>query len=396
MKTKFLKDQGNIIIKLTDDKIINITGMIGSGKSTLSDYFDREKYLVFNLDCLSNLDLEHESNEMKEVKEKIHSKYENLDYENHFKEYYNIIYNHICDSNKEAIIEGGHIFNYLKVEDLKGTLIICLPSICKCWYRSINRHFKKYKLKLKNKEITVRKYISSNICIIFRRTKQIKYYKKMNTFLKNLEFYFPKINIGIDFDGTITNYRKFEEYYFFKQFGLRVKNPLASSFEERFEISKESTSLYKKDYFENYFDNVKLRLGVKNTIKKLKKHNNINIFIITNRSELRREYIEGYLKKKKIVYDKLFCLDRPNSISKLDKIKELKIYTMIEDNPYQIESISSEMDVICIDDIYNVSIKGKKVWHANKWRKIPKILSEIFKEKQALEFKRKKINIDCH
>jgi len=380
MKTKLFKNQNNIVLKLTDDKIINITGMIGSGKSTLSDRFDRQKYLVFNLDCLSNLDLEHESKEMKEVKKKIQSTFEKLNYEKNFKDYYNIIYNYICENNKEAIIEGGHIFNYLNIKEIKGTLIICLPSIYNCWRRSIKRHLKKYGTKLKNMEITTTEYILSNLENTLRRTKQLKYYKKMNLFLKSIESIIPKINIGIDFDGTITDYYKFERKYFLKKFGLQMKNPLATTFEERFEIPKEDIHLYKNNYFDIYFNNVKLKRGAKSTINKLKKHN-MNIFIITNRSELRRVYIEKYLKNNKIKYDKLYCLDRPNCVSKLDEIKKLNIDTMIEDNPYQITSISSELNVICIDDIYNATINKKNVWHAKKWSKVPKILNEILKTK---------------
>ena len=47
MKVKFFINQEDINIKLTDDNIINITGLIGSGKSTLSDkYRNNNKYLI--------------------------------------------------------------------------------------------------------------------------------------------------------------------------------------------------------------------------------------------------------------------------------------------------------------------------------------------------------------
>lgn len=376
MKTNFFKDQEKIIIKLTDDKIINITGMIGSGKSTLSDTYNRDNYFVFNLDCLADLDKEHETVEMKNVKEKIRKKYKSLNFEENFKDYYDII----CEysNTKEIVIEGGHIFNYLKITDLKGTLIICLPSIFNCWKRSITRHFKKYKVKLKNKEISLKDYVLSNIKIIIRRTRQLKYYKKMNEFLDDLESLIYKINIGIDFDGTITDYHKFEKKYFLKKFGLRLKNPLESSFEKRFDIPRDMVSYYKKNYFDIYFNNVQLRRNAKYTINKLNKQN-VNIYIITNRSDLRRPYIENYLKKHGITYNHLYCLDRPNSVSKLDRLKEFNINIMIEDNPYQIESISKEIEVICIDDIYNKNIDNKNIKRVKNWKKVLKIISN-FKE----------------
>lgn len=187
MKTRIFKNQNKIVVKLTDDRIINITGMIGSGKSTLSDTYNRTDYFVFNLDCLVDLDIEHESIEMKMVKEEIKKQYQIINFEDYFKDYYDIICDYISNNNKEAVIEGVHIFRYLKVKDLKGTLIICLPSVFTCWKRSIKRHFIKYRIKLKNKEISLKDYICSNINTIIRRTKQIKLYKKMNEFLKDLE-----------------------------------------------------------------------------------------------------------------------------------------------------------------------------------------------------------------
>ena len=52
-KVSLFIDKTDIEILCTNDNISNITGMIGSGKTTLANqYRNNNKYIVISLDCL--------------------------------------------------------------------------------------------------------------------------------------------------------------------------------------------------------------------------------------------------------------------------------------------------------------------------------------------------------
>lgn len=182
-----------------------------------------------------------------------------------------------------------------------------------------------------------------------------------------------KINIGIDFDGTITDYYGFQSQWILENYDLKIINPSATLFEDRFGISEKKLGYSQNDYFDIYFKEVKPKNGVKETIDYLIS-NGFNIYIITNRSELRRQYIKNYLNNHKIKYNELYCLNRSNQISKLDKLLKLNINIMIEDHPHQIKSISKSIKTICIDDKYNQNIVGKNILHVKRWPEIVKII----------------------
>lgn len=52
-KITIIQDKKDIEIQCTEEKIINITGMIGSGKTTKANlYRNDERYIVISFDCL--------------------------------------------------------------------------------------------------------------------------------------------------------------------------------------------------------------------------------------------------------------------------------------------------------------------------------------------------------
>lgn len=189
--------------------------------------------------------------------------------------------------------------------------------------------------------------------------------------------------IGIDFDGTIADFYGFQEKYVLEHYGLKIKNPKATSFLDRFGVEGKDIGYSEEDHFDLYFENVETKPNSKETINLLSKMG-FSIYIITNRSELRKKHLEDYLKNHDIKYDKIFCLDRRNRISKLDKLIELKVQLMIEDHPYQVESISKGLKVICIDDDYNRGLEGKNIFRIKNWNEALEIVQKELLQKNHL------------
>ncbi len=189
-KISFFIDKKDIVKKCTNDNIINITGMIGSGKTTLSNkYKNNNNYIVISLDCLyRGQDKENINEETIKINQILKEKYPTQDNEKYFKNYYQEIINYIYNYDKPIIfiLEGQQIYRFLKLNDIKGQLIVKRTCIIKCWKRSIIRHIKKKKIDLNKNLITKKQYYYNIYYWIKRRTKQLRYYKQLNKFLSNL------------------------------------------------------------------------------------------------------------------------------------------------------------------------------------------------------------------
>lgn len=186
-KVRFFIDKEDIKILCTNDNIINITGMIGSGKTTTADkYRNNNNYIVISLDCLyRGQDKENMNEETMKINKILKEKFPNQDNQKYFKEYYNEILEYIKRFDKSIIfvLEGQQIYRYLKLEDIKGKLVIKRTCIIKCWKRSITRHIKRKRIELDNNKITRKQYYHNIGYWIKRRTRQLKYYKNLNNFL---------------------------------------------------------------------------------------------------------------------------------------------------------------------------------------------------------------------
>lgn len=65
----------------------------------------------------------------------LQEKFPNKNAEQYFKEYYYEILNWISKTNRQItwVLEGQHIYRFLKLQDIKGKLIVKRTSLINCW-----------------------------------------------------------------------------------------------------------------------------------------------------------------------------------------------------------------------------------------------------------------------
>ncbi len=189
-RVKWFRSQNDIEILCTNDDIIHITGMIGSGKTTLANQYRNDgRFVVISLDCLyRGQDKENMNEDTARINEILAQKFPEQNNQRYFKEYYCEILHYIENFSRKVtfVLEGQQIYRYLDLKDIKGKLIIKRTSILKCWYRSILRHIRRKKKDFQNRKITKREYYQNIWYWIKKRTKQVSYYKRLNSFLEEV------------------------------------------------------------------------------------------------------------------------------------------------------------------------------------------------------------------
>lgn len=193
-KLYLFKDRKDYVKKLTDDKVINVIGTKGSGKtmSTLK-YLKDSDYIVVNCDRLLDMPIDdkNEDKYLFEIKEKLIKKYGKIKEGKDFINCYIDILNYIKSKNKKTLIEGNLINDINPITLLKGTIIIKRTGIIKCFIRTIKRDYpNKYFLNLeieKHGKILGRFYRLKNI--IKRRKNIFKTYHEIEKIIKELEEY---------------------------------------------------------------------------------------------------------------------------------------------------------------------------------------------------------------
>ncbi len=184
-KLKLLKDQDDLEIELTKDKVINIIGTKGSGKTTLSSkYVDDDNYIVINCDRLFDLPTtEKEDKELTIIRDLLKEQFGVLKDED-FINYYDIIIKYINGKNKTAVIDGN-VIQDLPIDVLKGKLIVKRTAKLKSFKRAVIRDFNnEYFMKLE-KEKHKHTYKLTRLCkITKRRLKIFKQAKEIDEIVK--------------------------------------------------------------------------------------------------------------------------------------------------------------------------------------------------------------------
>ena len=191
------------------------------------------------------------------------------------------------------------------------------------------------------------------------------------------------MNIGIDIDGVLT-----DEHAWHIKFGSEYfkKEPInVSGFSTRdiFGVTKEEEQKFWENSVWNYAKEEKPREDVSEIITKLHKEG-YSIVIITAREYAYSDneignnmkyIVKQWLKKNNIEYDKIFF----TNLSKLKVCKENNIDIMIEDNVKNINEISNEIPVICMDNSYNKCCISDNIFRCYNWKQIYETISKIKK-----------------
>lgn len=197
------------------------------------------------------------------------------------------------------------------------------------------------------------------------------------------------MNIGIDLDGVLTNYRKFAieqgQKYCIENNKGKLTNPEAYYIMDMFNWDKDTDlDFWIKNIFLYAKENPAIQ-GASENIRKLKKDGH-TIFIITARKlatpddkceqELKdkmKKTVKEWLSKNKIEYNYIL-------FSKEDKTKNIienNIDVMIEDSPNNVKSLSKLTKIICMDWPYNKGIKNDNIYRCYNWNEIYMKIKEI-------------------
>ena len=173
-------DKEPYIKELSNDKIINLTGQSGSGKTTYAnEHFNSEEYLIIDTDeIFSNKRFEKSEGINKELGEYFRNKYKELP---NCGDDFDLIYKEILDYcsiyNKTIVIDCAQFHCIKDISLLKGKLIVIRTCIDNCYNRTIER-FKK-----NNKD-----YTQEELEAYKERKKAIyKWYKYTNEFLEKID-----------------------------------------------------------------------------------------------------------------------------------------------------------------------------------------------------------------
>lgn len=197
------------------------------------------------------------------------------------------------------------------------------------------------------------------------------------------------MNIGIDIDGVLTNYRQFALEYGQKYCKENDKgkliDPKAYYSTDMFNWDEETDmDFWMKNIFLYATENLAIQ-GASKNIKKLKADGH-TIFIITARmfaspessckEELRekmKKTVKEWLDKNEIVYDYIIF----SAEDKSKHIIENNIDVMIEDSPNNLKNLSKLTKMICVDWPYNKEIKDDNIYRCYNWNEIYDKIFEI-------------------
>ena len=166
---------------LTENKIINLTGQSGSGKSTYAqEHFNTDEYLIIDTDeILSEKRYINATGINKELGKMFREKYTNLpELGNDLDLIYNEILEYCKNINKTIVIDCAQFHCVKDISILKGKIIILRTDIDTCYNRTISRWIANHNGIYETEELEK-----------FKSKKQplFKWYKYTNEFINKID-----------------------------------------------------------------------------------------------------------------------------------------------------------------------------------------------------------------
>lgn len=204
-KIRLFKNDMDFNVIISDEKIINITGLMGSGKTTLAKSIVNEKSLYIKLDWLFGYgyDKQNMPTKVKNIIQLLQKNYPEISEKNFFRwknnkkhdllieqkyeKYVPIFYDFVVNqvkNNETLIIDGVQLYDYLDIKKLKGRLIIKGSSLFTCYKRAFKRDVGMYYKKYILKQITFKTFLKK---VLERIRIPIRSYKKINLYINNVE-----------------------------------------------------------------------------------------------------------------------------------------------------------------------------------------------------------------
>ena len=167
-KDPYIKD-------LTTDKVINLTGESGSGKSYFSDkYIKDDDYIVIDTDVVFS-DRPSDNKESVELRTIFSDKPKDYLFTD-FDEFYLKVLDYFKDSDKTIVIDSAQYRNIKDYSILKGQVIVMRTSIETCYERTLNRW-------KSNNEFNQEEYQK----FANKKNGMFEWYKSLNNFLKEVD-----------------------------------------------------------------------------------------------------------------------------------------------------------------------------------------------------------------
>lgn len=181
IKISVATDKTPYIKKLTNDKVINVIGESGSGKSYFCKRWkDDKSYIIIDIDHIFARTIEA-SKEEKKIRTKLIEKYgENLpDLTKNIDKYYEDIINFFEDDEKTIVIDCAVLKHISNLDKLKGTVIVLRTSAITCYNRCLKRYDERYPDATDEEK---QKYAE-------HKKKIFSWYKNLNDFIVKLDKY---------------------------------------------------------------------------------------------------------------------------------------------------------------------------------------------------------------